>query len=205
MPAQKFLHGVSPELAYDAAYKNFANIEAHALTAGTTVRFYPGTYEMGSVTLDNITLEGAGGKENVVLCNAVVTAANTVIFRGLTLSGNSPAAASTSRSVYITNESNSASTLVRFEEVVFTNGDFAVDNQGLVNLDFVRVDARGVDRAIRSNSVVSANVSLSVLNSSSNAYFTGANAGLKAVQVRSSFSGGSNTGNTVETVVSAIS
>lgn len=205
MPAQKFLHGVSPELAYDAAYKNFANIEAHALTAGSTVRFYPGTYEMGSLTLDNITLEGVGGKEDVVLCNAVVTAANTVIFRGLTLSGNSPAAASTSRSVFITNASNSAATLVRFEETRFTNGDFGVDNQGLVQLDLIRVDARNVDRAIRSNSVVSANVSLSLLNSSSNAYFTGANATLKAVQVRSSFSGGSNTGNTLETVVAAIS
>lgn len=200
MPAQKFLHGVSPELAYDAAYKNFANIEAHALTAGTTVRFYPGTYELGSLSLDNITIEGAGGKENVVLCNAVLTAANTVVFRGVTLSGNSPAAASTSRSIYITNASNSASTLVRFEEVNFTNADFGIDNQGLVQLDLVRIDARGVDRAVRSNSVVSANVALSLLNTSGNAYFTGANATLKAVQVRASFSGGSNTGNTVKTV-----
>lgn len=202
---QKFIHGVSPELTDDAAYKTFASIEAHALTPGTTVRFYPGVHEMGSVTLDNIILEGTGAKESVVLANANAFMANTVVFRGLTLSGNSPAAASSAASIFITNSTN-AQAQVKFEEVNFTRGDFGVDNQGLPFLTFTRCDFSGVDRAIKSNSVVSANVNMCLLNLNGNAYFTGANATVKTVTVRGSYGGTcSNVGNTVETVVAAVS
>jgi hypothetical protein len=200
---QKFLHYVSPELVGEAAYKNFANIESHALTSGSVIKFYPGTYEMGSQALDGVILEGEGSRESVILCNLVTTISNTVVFRNLTLSGNSPAAASTSRSIHINNASNAAA-MAKFDQVVFTNGDFGVDNQGLSQLEFVYVDGRGVDRFLRSNSVVSANIMFSLLNTSSNAFFTGANATLKAVQVRHSFSGGSNTGNTVRTVTANV-
>jgi xanthine dehydrogenase molybdopterin-binding subunit B len=200
MPStQKFIHGVSPDLVRNSTYRNYANIESHALTAGSTVQFFPGTYEMGNVTFDNINLEGIGARESIVLCNANATFANTVTIRNLTFSGNSAVAASSSASLFITAATNAAA-VIRFEAVNFTTGDFGVDNQGLAALSFNRCDFTGVDKAIKSNSVVSANVSFTLLNSTSNAYFTGANAALKAIQVRSSFSGGSNTGNTVKTV-----
>lgn len=200
---QKFIHDVSPELTKEAAFKSFANIESHALTAGTTIRFLPGTYEMGSITLDGINLEGLGARESVILCNTVATVANTVAIRNVTLSGNSPGAASTAASIYLTNSSNAQSN-VTFEGVKFINGDFGVDSQGTSTLVFNRVDATGVDRFLRSNSVQSANVSFSLLNTSSNAYFTAANAQNKAIQVRSCYSGGSNTGTTVKTVSSNV-
>jgi hypothetical protein len=200
---QKFLLGVSPELTGGAAYKNFANIESHALTAGTTVRFFPGTYEMGNCTWDGINIEGYGAKEAVVLCNANLTVANTVTVRNVTLSGNSPAAASTSAALFMTNATNAVAKIT-FEGCNFTNGDFGVDNQGLAALVFNRCDFTGVDRAIQSNSILSANASFCFFNTSSNAYFKGANTGLKAIQVRASFSGGSNTGNTTRTVTANV-
>lgn len=200
---QKFLHGVSPELTGDAPYKNFSNIESHALTAGTTVRFYPGTYELGNCTWDGINIEGYGARESVVLCNANVTVANTVTVRNVTLSGNSPAAASTSAALFMTAATNAAARIT-FESCNFTSGDFGVDNQGLAALVFNRCDFTSVDRAIQSNSVVSANANFCFFNVSSNSYFKGANTGLKAIQVRASYSGGSNTGNTIRTITANV-
>lgn len=198
--AQKFLLGVSPELTDDAAYKSFSNIESHALTAGTTIRFYPGTYEMGSVTFDGINIEGTGARESVVLCNAVVTVANSVSIRNVTFSGNNASIPGTAgAALFIAVASNGASSL-KVEDSRFINADFGVDNQGTGLLTFNRVDATGVDRFLRSNSVASGNISFSLLNTTSNAYFTAANAQLKAIQVRHTFSGGSNTGTTTKTV-----
>lgn len=201
---QKFLHHVDAELSYNAQYKTFDEIPSHALNFGSTIKFMPGVYEMGTINLDSITFEGMGNPADVVLANLILgsATANTNIFRNLTLQGNSGVAASSGRSVFIT---NGATGTVKFEGVRFTTGDLGIDNQALVSLVVDRCDATGVDRAIRSNAVVSANVKFSVLNSSSNAYFTGANATLKAVQVIASQSGGSNTGNTVETVSALIS
>ena len=201
---QKFLHHVDAELSYNAQYKTFDEIPSHALNFGSTIRFMPGVYEMGTINLDSITFEGMGNPADVVLANLILgsATANTNIFRNLTLRGNSDVAASSGRSVFIT---NGATGTVKFEGVRFTTGDFGIDNQALVSLVVDRCDATGVDRAIRSNAVASANVRFSVLNSSSNAYFTGANATLKAIQVIASQSGGANTGNTVKTVSALIS
>jgi len=201
---QKFLHVVDTELSYNAQYKSYDEIPSHALNFGSTIRFLPGVYEIGTINTDSLTFEGIGNTEDVVLANLVLgsASANTNVFRNLTLRGNSGVAASTGRSVFIT---NGATGTVKFNGVTFTNGDFAIDNQALVALVVDRCDASATDRGIRSNAVAAANVRFSVLNASSNAYFTGANATLKAVQVIASQSGGSNTGNTVETVSALIS
>ncbi len=197
---QKFIHGVSPELRDDAAYKTFASIEGHALTAGTTVKFFPGTYELGAVSLDAINIEGVGARESVVLCNVVATIANTVTIRNVTFSGNNASIPGTAgAALFITVGSNVTSHL-KVAQTNFVNADFGVDNQGVGLLAFNSVDATGVDRFLRSNSVASGNISFSMLNTTSNAYFTAANAQLKAIQVRHSFSGGSNTGTTTKVV-----
>lgn len=201
---QKFLHMVDADLSYNAQFKTFDEIPSHALNFGSTIRFMPGVYEMGTINVDSLTFEGIGNPADVVLANLVLgsASANTNIFRNLTLQGNSGVAASTGRSIFIT---TGATGTVKFEGVTFTTGDFAIDNQALVALVVDRCDASTTDRAIRSNAVVSANVRFSVLNSSSNAFFTGANATQKAVQVIASRSGGANTGNTVKTVSALIS
>ena len=201
--AQKFQHFVDAELAGQACYRHPANIEAHALTYGSTIRMAPGVYEMGSATYDGVTFEGLGGKQDVVLANLVLTAANTVIFKNLTLSGNSPAAASTSASIFTTTGSNTTSK-IRFEDVMFTNGDFGIDHQGLSALWLERCDGTGVDRLLRSNAVHAANVNFTVGNLSANAWFTGANATLKAATTFMSSGGAAHTGNTTKTARSAL-
>lgn len=201
--AQKFIHYVDAELAGQACYRHPANIEAHALTYGSTIRMAPGVYEMGSATYDGVTFEGMGAKQDVVLANLILTAANTVVFKNLTLSGNSPAAASTSASIFTTTSSNTTSK-IRFEDVMFTNGDFGIDHQGLSALWLERCDGTGVDRLLRSNAVHAANVNFTVGNLSSNAWFTGANATLKAVTTFMTFGGAANTGNTTKTARSAV-
>lgn len=203
MPQQKFIHQVDAELSGDAAYKTFASIEGHALTPGTTVRFFPGVYELGSISLDNISFEGAGNREHVVLANAVVTAANTVSFRNVTFSGNSDVAGSTGASIHITNASN-ASSVVKFDYVNFVYGDFGVDLQGLSKLHMNYCDGTGVDRLLRSNAVHAANVNFTMGNLAGNAWFTGANAGLKAVTTFMTYGGAANTGNTSKTARSAV-
>lgn len=206
MPAigsQKFTHYVNAELGGQAAYKHPANIESHALTYGSTIMLEPGTYEMGNFTADGITFKGIGSRADIVLANLVLTAANTVTFAGLTLSGNSPVTASTSRSIFITNDSNTTSK-VRFTDVAFTNGDFGIDSQGLSALWVEYCDGTGVDRFMRSNSVHAANVNFTVGNLVANAWFTGANATLKAATTFMSFAGAANTGNTTKTARSAL-
>jgi hypothetical protein len=205
-PGQKFIHLVDAELSQNAQFKSFDEIPAHALNWGTTIRFLPGVYEMGTLNnVDNLTFEGVGNPADVVLANLVLanTTANTNNFRNLTLSGNSGAAASTGRSLMV---NNGATGTLRFRDVIFTRGDFGIDNQAAgVSLLLEYCDASGVDRALRSNAAASTNVRFSVLNASANAYFTGANATAKAIQIVASQSGGSNTGNTTRTVTALLS
>lgn len=205
-PGQKFIHLVDAELSQNAQFKSYDEIPTHALNWGSTIRFLPGVYEMGTLNnVDNLTFEGVGNPADVVLANVVLasTTANTNAFRNLTLSGNSAAVGSSGRSIYVT---LGATGTLRFRDVVLTRGEYGIDNQSnTISLVLEYCDATGTDKAIRSNAVVSANVRFSVLNSTANAYFTGANATLKAVQVIASQSGGSNTGNTLETVSALIS
>lgn len=201
---QKFIHKVDSELSGDAQYRTYGGISASALNIGSTIEFSPGVYEMGSVNVDGIHFRGVGAREEVILANMVLGAssANTITFTNLTLSGNSPAAASTARSLFVTNGSTAT---LRFRDVRFITGDFAVDNQSEGSMYFFGVDATGVDRAFRANAASTTEVAFSSLNGSSNAYFTGANAVAKAVITIASYSGGSNTGNTTETVRALIS
>lgn len=204
MPAgQKFIHHIDAELSGQAAYRHPANVESHALTYGSTLRMYPGVYEMGSMTLDGITIEGYGSRDDVVLANLVLTAANTVVFRNVTFSGNSGVAASTGASLFTTTNCNTTSK-IKFYNVSFTNGDFGIDHQGLSALWLENCDGTGVDRLLRSNAIHAANVNFTVGNLSSNAWFTGANAGLKAATTFMSYAGAANTGNTTKTARSAL-
>jgi len=197
---QKFIHQVDDELADDAQYRHITDIPASALNLGTTVILNPGVYEFNSntgINFDNITFKGVGAKADVVLANLVLgsTCANTIVFENLTLSGNSPAAGSTSRSLFITNGSSAT---VKLYDVTLKNADFGVDNQSTGLVQLWRVEAHGVDRAVRSNAAFT-EAFFSYLSVSSNAWFTGANATLKAANITATFAGAANTGNTSKT------
>lgn len=199
----KFVHFVDPDLKENAPYRTFSGIPSADLKAGSTVMFYPGTYEMGTINLNNITLEGFGDPNQVILANLTLGASttNTNVLRNLTLRGANAVAGSASGAIVV---NASATGTIKFRDVLFTNADFGVDNQSVATVYIEYSDATGVDRALRSNAAANY-IKFSPLNTSSNAYFTPANAVLKAVTVVASQSGGSNTGNTSETVSALIS
>ena len=106
--------------------------------------------------------------------------------------------------IIVTTTSYITTSKCRFEGLMFTNGDFGTDHQGLSALWLVNCDGTGIDRLLRSNAVHAANVNFTVGNLSSNAWFTGANATLKAASTFMSHAGGANTGNTTKTARSAL-
>lgn len=199
----KFVHFVDPELKENAPYRTLSAIPTADLKAGSTVCFYPGTYEMGTVNLNGLALEGFGDPNQVILANLTLGASTTStnIFKNLTLRGGNAEAASASGAIVV---HRSATGTIKFRDVIFTNADFGIDNQSTATVYVEYSDATGVDRALRSNAAANY-VKFSALNTTSNAYFTPANATLKAVTVVASQSGGSNTGNTTETVSALIS
>lgn len=202
---QKFIHVVDLELSQDSQYKSFSDIPSHALNFGSTIKFLPGVYEMGTVNADSLTFEGVGNRADVVLANLVLgsATANTVVFRNLTLSGSNTTAASGSNAIAIT---DGAAGTVTFRDVLFQSADFAIDNQGRGNFLEVQYSHAKTDRGIRSNSTASANVWYSVLNASSNVYFTTLNNdAARPFRIIASQSGGSNSGNSVKTVSSLLS
>lgn len=202
---QKFIHIVDAELSNNAQYKSFDDIPSHALNFGTTIQFLPGIYEMGTVNADSLTFEGIGNRADVILANLKLGAAsaNTNVFRNITLNGANAAATSGSNSIAIL---DGATGTVTFRNVVFNNADFAIDNQGRANFLEVQECHMKTDRGIRSNSTASANIWYSVLNASSNVYFTTLNNdAARPFRVIASQSGGSNSGNSVKTVSALIS
>lgn len=202
---QKFIHTVDLELSQDAQYKSFSEIPSHALNFGSTIRFLPGVYEMGTVNADSLTFEGVGNRADVILANLVLgsATANTVVFRNLTLNGSNTVATSGSNSIAIT---DGATGTVTFRDVVFNNADFAIDNQGRANFVELQYCHGKTDRGIRSNSTASANIWFSVVNATSNVYFTTLNNdAARPFRVIASQSAGSNSGNSVKTVSALLS
>lgn len=198
---QKFVHLVDRELSQDAQYKSFADIPTYDLNVGSTLKFLPGVYEMGAATMDGLTVEGMGNRDDVVLANLVLTATgNTVTFRGVSFSGNSAVAASTGKDVYIAAGSTAP---VVFEDVTFKASDFGVDSHGSGTVTFNRVDATATDRAMRVGNGAGV-INYSMLNTGSNAYFNVAGSTIRAVTVRQSFSGGSNGATSTKTVAANV-
>ena len=86
MALQKFIQKVSPQLTQDAQFKAYGDIPGSQLTAGSTVKLYPGTYS--NVTVANgVTIEGVGGAHDVTLPGITVASGTSgnVVVRNLTL------------------------------------------------------------------------------------------------------------------------
>lgn len=204
MGVQKFIHIVDEELSGDAQYKSFSDIPSYALPRGTTVRFMPGVYEIGSINVDGIAFEGVGWVDDVTLANIVLgnTSANTISFHRVTLSGINSVAGTGTKS--IGTAADTVATL-KFKDCKFTQGDYGIDNQGRATLDISFCDFSGVDKAVRSNAAVTARFTL--LNASSNAAFTPANGATRAFTVQATGGAGnaSNTGLSTRTAITSLS
>ncbi len=194
-------------------YSTLSSIPSAILAQGdTTVLVYPGTYDaLTAVELSDIAFIGVGDREEIVI-NGDMTIANTssgtITFENITFNGSN--AVATSDSVCLS-KLGAASAPLQFRNCTFANAEHAIRHHA--TLAFATTtpqvilnysDASAVNQAIVANANIS--IGWSALNTSSNAYFTpGGGAGVPVVTVRASTSGGSNTGNTVETVLALIS
>jgi len=207
--AQKFIHKVSPELTDDAQYKSVSEIDSSALTQGTTILLYPGTYDAISASWNDVALIGVGDVDDVIVNGLTLsnTAVNTVTVKNLTIKGSNAAAHSLTTAIEVGSPDDaSGSVTLAIRDVKLSNAEYGVIHHGSTGaLSISYSDLSGVDQAVSANANTS--ISFSVLNTSSNAYFAtgGGNTGKATVTVTAAQSGGSNTGNTVETVRALIS
>jgi hypothetical protein len=196
-----------------ANYSSLTDIPSSVLAQGdNTILVYPGTYAAPTNAVwTDVALVGIGDREEIVISGGM-TIANTSVgpltFENLTFVGAN--AVTTSDAVCVT-KLGAASAPLHFRNCTFTNAEHAIRHQATLALATTipqvvvsYSDASGVDQAIVANANVGIN--WSAMNASANAYFTpGGGAGTPVVTVRASTSGGSNTGNTAETVLALIS
>lgn len=208
--SQKFVHKVSPELTDDAQYKSVSEIASSALTRGTTILMYPGTYDAISASWDDIAIVGMGDKDDVVINGLTLsnTAANTVTIKNVTINGSDANAAGEAAAITAGSADDAGGTVeVHLIDVALGNAEFGIVQHGAAGgVTIERSDLTGVDQAVVSNA--NATINFSILNTSSNAYFAhggGNSDGDATVTVTASHSGGSNTGSTIETVRALVS
>lgn len=203
--AQKFVHDVSPELTHGAQFTSVSAIPSTMLTSGATVRLWPGTYDAITTAVTDVTYEGIGDRDEVVVNGITVgnTSSGDLTVKNMTVNGSNSTAGSGVGAIAQTATDGEVNIIVK--NAVLANADFGIAHQGTGAITVDNSDLTGVDRGILSNSQGTVTVAFSRLNTSSNAYCTpGGNAQL-AITAVASTSGGSNTGNSVETVSALIS
>jgi hypothetical protein len=196
-----------------ANYSSLTDIPSSVLAQGdNTILVYPGTYVAPTNAVWNdVALIGIGDREEIVIDGNMTianTSTGTQSFENLTFRGAN--AVTTSDAVCVS-KLGAASAPLHFRNCTFSNAEHAIRHQATLafatttpQVVVTYCDASGVDQAIVANANVGVN--WSALNASANAYFApGGGAGAPVVTVRASTSGGSNTGNTVETVLALIS
>jgi hypothetical protein len=196
-----------------ANYRNLSDIPSSVLSQGdNTILVFPGTYTAPTnVVLNDVAFVGVGDREEIVISGAMTianTSTGTATFDNLTFLGAN--AVTTSDSVCVS-KLGAASTPLHFRNCAFSNAEHAVRHHSTLafatttqQVVMTYCDASAVDQAIVANANVGVN--WSAMNAAANAYFTpGGGAGAPTVTVRASTSAGSNTGNTVETVLALIS
>lgn len=208
--SQKFVHKVSPELTDDAQYRNVGEIASTALTQGSTILLYPGTYDAVSASWDDIAIVGMGDKDDVVINGLTLsnTAANTITIKNVTINGSDANAAGEAAAISAGSADDAGGTVtVHLIDVALSNAEFGiVQHAAAGGVTIERSDLSGVDQAVVSNA--NATINFSILNTSSNAYFAhggGNSDGDATVTITASYSGGANTGSTVETVRALVS
>lgn len=196
-----------------ANYRNLSDIPSSVLSQGdNTILVYPGTYTAPtSIVLNDVAFVGVGDREEIVISGDMTianTSAGTTTFENITFLGAN--AVTNSNSVCVS-KLGGASAPLHFRNCTFSNAEHAVRHHATLafatttpQVVMTYCDASAVDQAIVANANVGVN--WSAMNAGANAYFTpGGGAGVPVVTVRASTSAGSNTGNTVETVLALIS
>jgi hypothetical protein len=196
-----------------ANYRNLSDIPDSVLAQGdNTILVYPGTYTAPTnIVLNDVAFVGVGDRDEIVISGAM-TIANTstgvATFENISFLGAN--AVTTSDSVCVS-KLGAASAPLHFRNCSFSNAEHAVRHHATLafatttrQVELNYCDASAVDQAVVANANVGIN--WSAMNAGANAYFTpGGGAGVPVVTVRASTSAGSNTGNTVETVLALIS
>jgi hypothetical protein len=196
-----------------ANFPSLTAISNDVLAQGdNTILLFPGTYTAPTnVVWNNVALVGVGDRAEIVV-NGDMTVANTstgtLSFENITFRGANAVTISNSSCV---TKLGGASTPLHFRNCTFANAEHAVRHQATLafatttrQVELTYCDASAVDQAIVANANVGVN--WSAMNAGANAYFApGGGAGIPVVTVRASTSAGSNTGNTIETVLALIS
>ena len=195
-------------------YPDLTDIPSDILAAGdTTIVVTPGTYSpLTNAVLNDIGFVGVGNRDEIVIDGNMTianTSSGTITFENLTLTGTGASSAITGAVTKL----GAASTPLHFRRckiestavgiISHAESTFATTTKQIVLHD---VDATGTDRATYSNANV--DISFSALNTVANAYHTYGAGGVAVIggpTVRASTSGGSNVGNSTETVVALIS
>jgi hypothetical protein len=197
MPAQKFVHYVSPELTQDAQFKSISEIPAAMLTPGTTVMLYPGTYDpVSGVTGTNLSFKGVGDKDEVIVNGFTFanTIAGTITFENMTINGPNQIPTTVSHCITVQGTGFSDSANVTVRHCTLANANVGVMNNmnGPVVIEYC--DLSQVDKAVRANGAMTFKFSDVRCASNSNAYADSNNATIRAVTIKSLMilGGGSN-------------
>jgi hypothetical protein len=197
----------------NANYPNITSIDDYVLTQGNnTFLVYPGTYTAPTnANWVDAAFVGVGDRAEIIISGDTTianTSSGTITFKNMTMTGSNVVLAAAASCV---TKLGAASTPLEFDNVVFNNAKHAVSHNGepafatttrQVLMNFC--DASATDQSIVANSNVG--ISYSKLNAVANAYCApGTGGAILSINVLASTSGGSNTGNSTETVQALIS
>lgn len=199
--AEKQFLKVSPTLADNAQFRSVADIPTAMLKKEYTIQLFPGAYSAITTNGADLTFQGVGPKDKVVVTGFNIGNASTgnVTFENLTVESTAAAQQTINSCIEITPEDATVSVICR--DVIFATSNIGVKNHGTGTVLLDRCDASGVDKAVRANAAMTFVYS----ELSANQYGDSNNAQIQVCTVSSCHGAGSNGDTTTETIVAAIS
>lgn len=200
--AEKQVIRLSPTLASDAQYRQFADIPSAHLSEDRIIELMPGEYdEVVNINVNGITVTGRGHKDEVIVNGMQFSNASSGVlrFHNLTIRGTNNIQQATYGALQILGHDSTVST--KLDNVVLSNANVGVMSHGSGTITATYCDFSGVDKAMRAN----AGMTIKFCHLSANAYAEGNNAQIQAVTVLGGYGAGGNGAITTETVVAAIS
>jgi len=199
--AEKQFLKVSPTLADNAQFKSVADIPSAMLKDEYTIQLFPGAYSAITVNGTDLTFEGVGPKDKVVVTgfNIGNTSTGNVTFTNMTIESTAAAQETINAGIEVAPEDATVKVICR--DVVFATANIGVKNHGTGTVLLDRCDASGVDKAVAANAAMT----FTFCELTPNAYGESNNAQIQACTVTSCYGSGSNGDITTETIIAAIS